>query len=266
MTAIVLEEVTYRTGNAVLLDGVSCTLEQGHFTALLGPNGAGKTTLLNVISGQLRPSKGSATLKGRPLARWRPAELAKIRAYMPQHSNVSFHFTVEEIVALGRYPHRLQPLPDEADIPMLALETVGIQAYAGRHYNSLSGGEKARVQFARALAQIWQPDDAGRQRQRQGAGWLLLDEPTAALDWRHQLQIMQIAREWSRKKAIGVVAVLHDLNLALRYADSVLVLQSGALAAAGGTEQTLTPETVESIWQVRCEKTRRSCGSSHLML
>lgn len=310
MTAIVLEEVTYRAGNAVLLNGISCLLEQGQFTALLGPNGAGKTTLLNILSGQTRPSAGSATLYGKKLWRWKAAELAKIRAVMPQHSSVSFHYTVEEIVALGRYPHRLQPLPNEAAVPALALEAVGIQAYAGRYYNSLSGGEKARVQFARALAQIWQEDAKsngqsaasvtapgaplfplssplslhlpahvsphmpGRFGQKGSAGkscglranWLLLDEPTAALDWKYQLQIMQTARDWCTEKGTGVIAIVHNLNLALRYADRVLVLEEGRLVAAGETEATLTPETVQKVWQVRCEKTHRECGSPYLML
>lgn len=256
---IALSNVSFNIKKKCLITKVDYVFSSGTFTALLGPNGAGKTTLLNLISGQTRPSTGEVLLQNKPLKNWHAKALAKMRAVMPQSSNVAFNYTVEEVVTLGRYPHRLTPAANESDIPMLALELMEMQTYAKRYYTSLSGGEKARVQFARVLTQIWHETDTG-------ARWLILDEPTAALDWKHQLHIMRVAQDWAHNKGIGVIAILHDLNLAMRYADDVLVLQNGKLVANGAPTQTLTTKLVEQVWQVECKKTLREDGHTHLIL
>lgn len=238
----------YRIGAAELLRDVNCTLAPGRVTALLGPNGAGKSTLLGLLAGQRKPSSGQVWLAGQSLDSWRGDALARVRAVMPQHSPVAFDFRAGEIVALGRYPHRLNPSRHESAIVPAALALADVAALADRHYASLSGGEQARTQLARVLAQLWEPTGTDAPR------WLLLDEPTAALDWAHQMQLMETVRRWAHAEGVGVVAAVHDLNLALRYADDAVVLSRGRVAALGPCTEVLTPELVQQVWQVRCQR------------
>lgn len=237
--------VGVRLGQRQLLQATTAQFATGQVTAVLGPNGAGKSTLMSTLTGQRQPHCGQVALAGQPLATYVPEALARCRAFVAQESQVAFDFSVQEVVELGRYPHRRRPAPDEADIPDLAMQATAVQHLAGRALNTLSGGEKARVHLARALAQIWECAGEG------GARWLLLDEPTAALDLQHQHRVLQLAQRWARVHGVGVVAVLHDLNLALRYSDRCLVLAQGALVASGPTHEVLTPQCIQDIWQVR---------------
>jgi len=245
-------------GRKRLLGGVHARLEAGRLCAILGPNGAGKSTLLSLLSGQRAPTAGTVQLDERDIAGHSHAALALRRAVMPQESAVAFDFNAEEIVALGRLPHRLQPEADEPGIVPAAMALTGVGALATRILNTLSGGEKARVHLARALAQIWhpRPDDASR--------WLLLDEPTAALDVAHQHAVMVLARQWAAR-GVGVVAVLHDLNLALRYADEVIVLDQGGKVAQGPAADVLTPELVREVWRTQCERVTSGDGSPQFL-
>lgn len=243
-----LREAALRVDGHDLLQALSARFEPARVTAVLGPNGAGKSSLLSLASGLRRPSSGDVWLDGRPLAQIRPLQLARVRAVMPQDTAVSFDYTAREVVALGRYPHHRRPSRREAGIVDDALEAAGVRALGGRIHNTLSGGEKARVQLARALAQLWEPAGPGAAR------WLLLDEPTAALDLAHQHRVMQCVREWAHQRGVGVVAVIHDLNLALRYADDALVLGDGRLMALGPVRRTLTPALVARLWSVSCRE------------
>lgn len=248
------QDVHLRLGRAELLRGVSLQLQPGRVTALLGPNGAGKSTLLGLLAGQRKPTQGQVWLAGRPLADWRADALARVRAVMPQHSPVAFDFLAADIVQMGRYPHRLQPSAQEGRIVPAALALADVAHLAERHYASLSGGEQARTQLARVLAQLWEPvADAAKPHGQPMPRWLLLDEPTAALDWAHQMQLMDTVRRWAHAEGVGVVAVLHDLNLALRYADHAVVLAKGAVVADGPCAQVLTPALVQQVWQVQCQ-------------
>lgn len=233
-------------GGRVLLDGITATLQPGRFTAILGPNGAGKSTLLSLLSAQHTPDGGQVLLDGAPLHTLSAHTSALRRAVMPQESAVAFDFSVREVAELGRYPHRKNPDSDEAAIVGRALAATDVTALAPRIFNTLSGGEKARVHLARALAQVWSPRPDGAAR------WLLLDEPTAALDLAHQHQTLRLLRDWAHEQGIGVVAVLHDLNLALRYADDVLLLARGAAACHGPVGDVLTAERIGSVWGVGC--------------
>ena len=255
------ENVGLSIGRAQLLRDVSVALQPGRVTALLGPNGAGKSTLLGVLAGQRRPTRGQVWLAGQPLARWHGQALARVRAVMPQHSPVAFDFRASEVVALGRYPHRLQPSRHELGIVPAALALADVAHLADRHYASLSGGEQARTQLARVLAQLWEPvmTESGEQ-----ARWLLLDEPTAALDWAHQMQLMDTVRRWAHAQGVGVVAVVHDLNLALRYADHAIVLAQGQVVADGPCTQVLTPPLVQQVWHVRCQPVDLGDGVARL--
>ncbi|QUW03927.1 heme ABC transporter ATP-binding protein [Chloracidobacterium validum] len=229
-------------GGKPLLDQVSVKFVPGEVTALLGPNGAGKSTLLKVLSGDLAPTQGAVYLDGRPLASWSLLERARRRAVLPQESSLAFPFTAFEVVLLGRAPHvALRETPQDAEIARQAMKQTSTEHLAGRSYPSLSGGERQRVQFARSLAQIWDalPDGAAR--------WLLLDEPTASLDLAHQYEAMAVARQLAQD-GVGVIVVLHDLNLAAYAADYVVLLERGRVAAEGRPEEVLTAERIRLVF------------------
>ncbi|WP_353655629.1 hypothetical protein [Variovorax gracilis] len=166
--------------------------------------------------------------------------LAQRRALMPHESAVAFDFTAQEIVALGRFPHRWTPSRNEDAIIEAAMALTDVSALAPRVLNTLSGGEKSRVQMARAQAQLWEarPDGSARR--------LLLDEPTAALDLAHRHAAMRLLRDWAGQ-GVGVIAVLHDLNLARRYADDVVVLCGGGAVHQGSSAQVLQPALIERV-------------------
>ncbi|MCS7080662.1 MAG: heme ABC transporter ATP-binding protein [Chloracidobacterium sp.] len=229
-------------GGRCLLDDVSLTLAPGEVTALLGPNGAGKSTLLKTLSGDLQPTQGGVYLDGRPLDGWSLIERARRRAVLPQTSSLAFPFTAFEVVLLGRAPHVvLHETPHDITVARQAMQQTGVEHLASQRYPSLSVGEQQRVQFARALAQIWEalPDGAAR--------WLLLDEPTASLDLAHQYEAMAIARRLAQD-GVGVIVVVHDLNLAAYAADHVVLLDRGRIAAEGRPEDVLTPERIQGVF------------------
>lgn len=231
-----------------LLQAVSAQFMAGQVTAVLGPNGAGKSTLMSLLTGQRQPTGGHVYLAGKSLPAYAPADLARVRAFVAQETQVAFEFTVREVVELGRYPHRRHPGKREADVVMQAMQATAVEHLQHRALNTLSGGEKARVHLARALAQVWEPVTgiAGDSSVR----WLLLDEPTAALDLQHQHRMLQLVRAWATAQGVGMVAVLHDLNLALRYCDRCVVLQSGRVVGSGATADVLTPLCIEKVWGV----------------
>ena len=241
-------------GGRILLKNVSATLQPGRFVAILGPNGAGKSTFLSLLSAQRKPGAGQIYMDETPLGSMRPQDLAVRRAVMPQESAVAFDFTAREVAELGRYPHRQRPDADEAGIVSRALDATGVTALASRIFNTLSGGEKARVHLARSLAQVWLPLPDGAAR------WLLLDEPTAALDLAHQHQTLRLLRARAHEQGMGIAAVLHDLNLALCYADDALLLADGAAACFGPVAEVLTPERMKSVWGVDCTPVRNAEG------
>ncbi|SIS69204.1 iron complex transport system ATP-binding protein [Insolitispirillum peregrinum] len=208
-----------RIGQRDILRDASLTFRPGEMTAILGPNGAGKSTLLAVLSGEKPPASGQVLLDGQPLSHWRPAALARRRAVMLQHSPLGFAFTVEEVVGLGQ-SHLPHPRP--ADIAR-CLEQADAAALRGRLYPTLSGGEKQRVQFARALAQL-APHHGPE------APILLLDEPTASLDPGHQHLLLNAARDWTRQHQAITIAVLHDINLASWYCDRAILLHQNGVA------------------------------------
>ena len=249
--------VVVSVSGKTLLQAASAQFSAGQVTAILGPNGAGKSTLMAVLSGQRQPSSGEVCLAGQALAAHAPAELARVRACVAQETQVAFEFTVREVVELGRYPHRRQPSRHEAAIVLQAMQATQVDHLAERALNTLSGGEKARAHLARALAQVW--EDVGNNRAR----WLLLDEPTAALDLQHQHRMLQLARDWACQQGVGVVAVLHDLNLALRYSDRCVVLQGGRVVASGVTPEVLTPACIEKVWGVSAQVVPEVAGSAH---
>lgn len=216
--------ITVEIGGKRLVEGVSLAVMPGEVVALVGPNGAGKSTLLKVLAGDLTPSAGTVELAGRPIGSYVTKELALVRSVLPQQTVLQFAFTAREVVELGRSPHRGNGGTDRAvvEASMARTETGHL---ADRVYPTLSGGEQGRVSLARVLAQECR--------------LLLLDEPTASLDIRHQQLVMEVARILAAEGA-SVVTVLHDLNLAAAYADRLAVLHQGRLVACDTPWQTLT--------------------------
>ena len=238
---LALDAVHVHVGAAVLLDGVSLDVRPGEVTVVVGPNGAGKSTLLKVAAGERAPTRGAVTLDGTPLDRHAPEALARRRAVLPQQSALGFSFSAFEVALLGRTPHarRSTRAADEAATHG-ALEKAGVAAFAERRYPTLSGGEQQRVHLARALAQLDGAD---------APAYLLLDEPTASLDLTHQHGVLRLARALAAG-GTGVLAVLHDLNLAAQYADRLVVLRRGRVLAEGPPSDVLAPALVEAAFDV----------------
>jgi iron complex transport system ATP-binding protein len=245
-------DVSVGGGHAWRLRRVSLRVVPGRVHAVLGPNGAGKSTLLGVLAGTLSPDAGSVLLDDQPLGQWGPQRLARQRGILPQESNVSFPLTAREVVALGRLPHKT-PRQDPP-IVRQAMLRMGVEHLSGRRFQELSGGERQRVQMARVLAQIHErvaPD---------AAPILLLDEPVSALDLRHQFELFERMRH-EALAGCAVLVVLHDLNLAVRYADAVTVLAGGEVAAQGAPAEVLTAELIRRIWGVTAQVMRSQAGA-----
>ncbi|MET3555848.1 heme ABC transporter ATP-binding protein [Burkholderia sp. 567] len=264
-----------RRHNVILRD-LSLSIEPGRVTALLGRNGAGKSTLLKTFAGELTGSvapngvrvTGDITLNGEPLARIDTPRLACLRAVLPQAAQPAFPFSVEEIVLLGRYPHarrggaRHVIAHRDRDIAWQALERAGADALVGRDVTTLSGGEIARVQFARVLAQLWPDDDA----MEQGPRYLLLDEPTAALDLAHQHRLLDTVRAVAREWQLGVLAIVHDPNLAARHADSIALLADGTIVAHGTPRDVMTPAHIARCYGFAVKMVETGDGSPPVMV
>lgn len=238
--SIEARSLTVSIAGKTLLDAVSLAVQPGEVLAVLGANGAGKTTLLRALSGEIKSAPGAVWMGGRPLAAWKLAERARVRAVLPQNSTLSFSFSALEIVLMGRAPH-VRGIETAVDytIAQEALALVDALHLAGQSYVTLSGGERQRVQLARVLAQIWTPPPGG------GARYMLIDEPTNNLDLAHQHRTLEIAQDFARA-GTAVLAILHDLNLAAQYADRVAILKQGRILAEGTPRAVLTPDIIQA--------------------
>jgi iron complex transport system ATP-binding protein len=234
-----------RGGRRVLAD-VSVTVRPGALTALVGPNGAGKSSLLALLAGRLRPYAGRVTLDGQCLSLWDHPGLARRRAVLSQNVQLAFGFSALEVVLLGRCPHHrgVERASDRA-VALEALRAVGALALHDRSLLELSGGEQQRVQLARVLAQVWERGDR--------PAYLLLDEPEAGLDVAHQHFVLGLARRLAGE-GLGVLAVLHDLNLAARYADDVALMFEGRVLRQGTPEAVLDPEPLSAAYGLRLKR------------
>ncbi|TPK67273.1 MULTISPECIES: heme ABC transporter ATP-binding protein [unclassified Mesorhizobium] len=237
-------DVSVAIGRKGIVAGVDFEVRPGEISAIVGPNGSGKTTFLKALSGELAHT-GRIAINGRELSTITPVEAATLRAVLPQATTLSFPFTVREIVRLGLVGGRSGVLPGEDErLPERALARVDLDGFAGRFYQELSGGEQQRVQLARVLCQVWAPVLDGKPR------YLFLDEPVSSLDIKHQLIIMNIARDFARRGG-GVVAILHDLNLTAMYADRIFVMHRGRLAATGSPRDVLSDDLIERVFGCR---------------
>lgn len=239
--------VTLPNGARLLRD-VSHRFAGSSVTAVVGPNGAGKSTLLKVLSGDRTASGGEVLWQGRPLQQWPRKVLARNRGVLPQESTVPFAFTALEVVLLGRIPHG-DSAGRQEHVARRMLARTGVEALASRTVDTLSGGERQRVHLARVLAQL---EPSGDMEMPQA---LLLDEPTNNLDPAHQHAVLTLCRELAGETR-AVVVVLHDLNLAAQYADTLLVLHQGRLAAAGPPDAVLDEDLLAGVFKLRAHVAR----------
>lgn len=246
-TALVAKNLVVVRGGSTLLNDVSLTIEAGELLAVIGPNGSGKSTLLGAIAGDFVLDGGSVTLNGSDLGALAPRDLARARAVLPQQMVISFPFTVREIVAMGRSPWRDGNDDTRIDAAMHRLDVASLHT---RVYQTLSVGEQARVSMARVLAQ--------------DTPLLLLDEPTAGLDIGQQERFLAIARSLV-DEGRGVVAVLHDLNVALRFATRVVVLHEGRCVASGDPQAVLTPVLLSDVYHQKIQVTTTAEGRSIIL-
>lgn len=239
------ENLSYSASGRALLQGVSLNITAGKVHAILGPNGAGKSTLLRLLARETTPAQGRITLNGKLLADWDVRALARQRGVLPQSESLRFAFSVQQVVELGRLPCAQHAPEQEQRIIEEALTLTDALHLKDRLYPTLSGGERQRVQFARVLAQIWEAvDEAPR--------YLLLDEPTASLDLKHQHDCLRVARQFAAR-GVGVCAILHDPNLALTYTDQVTLLCEGAVVASGAPGEVLNRENLQRVYGVQVE-------------
>ncbi|MEM9354684.1 MAG: heme ABC transporter ATP-binding protein [Pseudomonadota bacterium] len=237
-------------GKSLLVD-VDLSVASGEFLAICGPNGAGKSTLLKCLSGELRPTRGHVRLDGQDLAAMAAAKLAQRRAVVPQSTELAFPFKVHEVVGLGLNVPGFAVKTARQDLLVdNALEAVEMQHAAGRLYLTLSGGERQRVHLARAICQLEAAPVSAETKV------LLLDEPTSSLDLAHQLQVLGHVRRIAAG-GVAVAVVMHDLNLASHFADSIALLSRGQLAVVGSPLAVMNNEMLSEVFecQVRCNQT-----------
>jgi iron complex transport system ATP-binding protein len=221
-----------------LLEDVSFEARAGEFWAIVGANGAGKSTLMKLLSRELVPTSGEIRFQNKNLSAYKLKELARKRTILAQQNSITLGFSVSEIVMMGRYPFfDAVPTPHDVEIINQCLKKVGIFHFKDRLFPTLSGGEQQRVQLARALAQIWEVEQ----------GLILLDEPTTGMDLLHQYETFQLAREMTGK-GFCVIAVIHDLNQALQFADQMLMLKAGRIMSIGKPKDVLTEAHIQEAF------------------
>lgn len=232
-------EISLRRQGNLLLDKVSCEIKPNQLVALVGHNGSGKSTLIKSLAGEMAINEGSITLNNQNISSFGHKQLAQKMAYLPQQLPDAAGFTVEELVMLGRYPHQKwlqKPSAIDREKVQQAMQLTQVEPFAKRITATLSGGERARAWLAMCLAQDTQ--------------YLLLDEPLAALDMHYQLEVIQLIRRLVEEQGLGVVIIVHDINLAAQYADRIIALKKGQICHSGSVSSTMQPPILNDIFNV----------------
>lgn len=232
-----IQGVSFGYPSTKVLDDVSVQVGEGEIMSILGPNGSGKSTLLKCIDGILRPQRGTILVTEMDTARLKPRDLAKLVGYVPQSAVDSFPFTVFDTVLMGRLPYlSWSPRRNDLDVVSELLELLELKGLALRHITELSGGERQKVLLARALAQ--QPKV------------LLLDEPTANLDIRHQMEVLSLVRHLVKEQNLSALIAMHDVNLACRFSDKIVLLKKGQISAAGDPASVITEASLRDVYGI----------------
>ena len=249
---LTIKNVSFSYASVRALDKISIEIDEGKIVSLVGPNGAGKSTLLKCIDRILRPQKGVIFLDGKEVSRINSKELARMMGYVPQSTIEVFPFTVFDIVLMGRRPH-IGWRVNEKDVEIVAqtLKFMGIEELGARYFDELSGGEKQKVAIARAIAQ--EPKI------------LLLDEPTSNLDIRHQLEVMVIIRKLVQERGISAIMAIHDLNLASRFSDRLVMFKNHQVFTIGKPELVLNPENIRETYGVEAQVTNGYLNKPHII-
>ena len=237
-----LNHIRFQYADRAVIDGISFALEAGKFYGIVGPNGSGKTTLLDLLTRHRMPAEGEVFYKGATLASFSKKALSREIALVPQNFYINFPFTVKEIVMMGRYPHIPRfaaPGKDDLNVLEDVMQLTDINQFANRYITELSGGERQRVVFARALAQ--------------DTPVLILDEATSNLDINFSIGLLNVAGQKVKRNGHTVVAVMQDINLAASYCDDLIFMNRGKIAAHGATRTVLTPETLQSVFNVEAK-------------
>lgn len=235
MTASVytIQDLSVIRNDKAIINHVSLTIEPGELTVILGPNGAGKSTLVSVLGGDIAPDAGHIALFGKNLRAWSTRDLARKRAVLPQHALLQFAFRAEEVVAMGRSALPAGSTEEEHQAIAAAMEQTSTTHLKQRTFPQLSGGEQSRVSFARVLTQE--------------TPVILLDEPTASLDLRHQHDVMTVAQDIARAGGT-VIAIVHDINLACAYADRLILMDNGKIVASGTVWDVIRRDVLEETF------------------
>ncbi|MFD2937895.1 heme ABC transporter ATP-binding protein [Spirosoma flavum] len=244
------KNLSFQIGGNLLINDISLTLAPGEFTMVLGPNGAGKSTLLKLLTGTETPHQGQVWYGDQPLKSIPLATLARQKAVLSQLLSLPFDLSVTEVVMMGRYPYfDLNPTSQDKQIADDCLKAVGMFSFKTRAFESLSGGEKQKVHLARVLAQLYrQPSDGAAPDQ--SIKYLFLDEPISALDIHYQHQILKLVRELASHNMI-VFVIVHDINLALQYAQKVILLDQGRIYGIGHPDEVLTESAIETVFKLK---------------
>jgi iron complex transport system ATP-binding protein len=249
--------ITFRVGNRALISEFSASFAPGELHLIIGPNGAGKSTIIKILSRLLRPQTGKIEYEGVDISQTSEFDLAKRRAVLSQAIEVAFPLTVREVVMMGRYPH-FGGHPGPVD-ELIVDELMGffeVTEFSDRNYQTLSGGERQRVNFARVLAQLWRASLGSSQTNSTSSTlspcrYLFLDEPLTFLDVRHQIEFMKKVRDFASAPDVVTVGVVHDLNLAARFSDRIVLLNHGRVVANGTPAEVLTTDRIMEVFGVK---------------
>ncbi len=252
-------DITWAVGSKILVDRFSASFERGQLSLIIGPNGAGKSSLIKLLSKQQRANAGNIAYDSVDLEAINHRELAKIRAVLSQNIEIAFPLRVWEVVMMGRYPHFAgKPAATDERACQEVMRFFDVEEMADRDYLTLSGGEKQRVHFARVLAQIWFPTPVKSR-------YLFLDEPLTFLDIYYQFEFMEKLRELLKQGDLIVVGVVHDLNLAARFGDQIVLLHRGKVLAHGSRSEVLTRENIKTAFRLEPKLLRGDDNSIHLI-